>query len=102
MVPTKLEEEYVQKTCSITFWLHHILHFSRLSLQQQADRLADILCLCSLVVMNVSNCLLFIHISGYSYRITVTLDGPSLPNLGFLYVALIGENDNTEEYQLHL
>ncbi|XP_030298608.1 inactive pancreatic lipase-related protein 1 isoform X1 [Sparus aurata] len=38
----------------------------------------------------------------YSYRITVTLDGPSLPNLGFLYVALIGENDNTEEYQLHL
>ncbi|XP_034463795.1 inactive pancreatic lipase-related protein 1-like isoform X1 [Hippoglossus hippoglossus] len=37
----------------------------------------------------------------YSYRVTVTLDGPSWPNPGFMYVALTGNSDSTEEHQLH-
>lgn len=38
----------------------------------------------------------------YSYRVTVTLDGPSWPNLGFMYVALAGKRDTTKEHQLHV
>uniref|UniRef100_A0A8C9ZUL7 Triacylglycerol lipase n=1 Tax=Sander lucioperca TaxID=283035 RepID=A0A8C9ZUL7_SANLU len=37
----------------------------------------------------------------YSYKVKVTLDGPSWPNPGFMYVALVGDNDSTEEYKLH-
>ncbi|GLD70718.1 inactive pancreatic lipase-related protein 1-like isoform X1 [Lates japonicus] len=38
----------------------------------------------------------------YSYRMTVTLDGPSWPNPGFMFVALTGDTDSTKEYQLHV
>ncbi|XP_057704714.1 inactive pancreatic lipase-related protein 1-like [Corythoichthys intestinalis] len=38
----------------------------------------------------------------YSYNVKVTLDGPSWPNPGFMYVALAGESDSTKEYQLHV
>ncbi|KAM7384980.1 hypothetical protein PAMP_001084 [Pampus punctatissimus] len=38
----------------------------------------------------------------YSYRVKVTLDGPSWPNPGFMYVALAGDTESTEEYQLHV
>ncbi|KAE8280206.1 Inactive pancreatic lipase-related protein 1 [Larimichthys crocea] len=38
----------------------------------------------------------------YSYKVTATLDGPSWPNPGFMYVALTGDNDSTKEYQLHV
>ncbi|XP_076599442.1 inactive pancreatic lipase-related protein 1-like [Chaetodon auriga] len=38
----------------------------------------------------------------YSFKIKVTLDGPSWPNPGFMYVALAGENDSTKEYRLHV
>ncbi|XP_058507925.1 inactive pancreatic lipase-related protein 1-like [Solea solea] len=38
----------------------------------------------------------------YSYRITVTLDGPIWPNPGYMYVALTGDNDSAEEIQLHV
>ncbi|XP_059179897.1 inactive pancreatic lipase-related protein 1-like [Centropristis striata] len=38
----------------------------------------------------------------YSYKMILTLDGPSWPNPGFLYVALAGDNQNTKEYQLHV
>ncbi|KAM7408088.1 hypothetical protein PAMA_001983 [Pampus argenteus] len=38
----------------------------------------------------------------YSYRMKVTLDGPSWPNPGFMYVALAGATQSTEEYQLHV
>ncbi|XP_034754986.1 inactive pancreatic lipase-related protein 1-like [Etheostoma cragini] len=37
----------------------------------------------------------------YSYKVKVTLDGPSWPNPGFMYVALAGDNDSTKEYKLH-
>uniref|UniRef100_A0A673BFK1 Lipase domain-containing protein n=1 Tax=Sphaeramia orbicularis TaxID=375764 RepID=A0A673BFK1_9TELE len=33
---------------------------------------------------------------------TLTLDGPSWPNPAFMYVALNGDNDSTDEYQLHV
>ena len=39
---------------------------------------------------------------GYSYRIAVTLDGPILPNLGFMFVALVGKYGSTKEHQLHV
>ncbi|XP_061601273.1 inactive pancreatic lipase-related protein 1-like isoform X2 [Cololabis saira] len=38
----------------------------------------------------------------YSYRVTVTLDGPWLPNAAFLYVALAGRKSTTEEVRLHM
>ncbi|KAK1877452.1 Inactive pancreatic lipase-related protein 1 [Dissostichus eleginoides] len=38
----------------------------------------------------------------YSYRVKVTLDGPSWPNPGFMFVALSGDNDSTKEHQLHV
>ncbi|XP_070697073.1 inactive pancreatic lipase-related protein 1-like [Pempheris klunzingeri] len=38
----------------------------------------------------------------YSYKLILTLDGPSWPNPGFMYVALTGDNDSTKEYQLHV
>ncbi|XP_035519550.1 inactive pancreatic lipase-related protein 1-like [Morone saxatilis] len=38
----------------------------------------------------------------YSYRATVTLDGPRWPNPGFMYVALTRDNDSTKEYQLYV
>ncbi|KAM3606064.1 uncharacterized protein V6R79_010090 [Siganus canaliculatus] len=38
----------------------------------------------------------------YSYKVSVSLDGPSWPNPGFMYVALTGEDDSTKEYQLHV
>lgn len=41
-------------------------------------------------------------ISGYSYRIAVTLDGPMLPNLGFMFVALVGKYGSSREHQLHV
>ncbi|KAM6922585.1 inactive pancreatic lipase-related protein 1-like [Lycodopsis pacificus] len=37
----------------------------------------------------------------YSYRVMVTLDGPSWPNPGFMYVALAGNTDCTQEVKLH-
>ncbi|XP_035461196.2 inactive pancreatic lipase-related protein 1-like isoform X2 [Scophthalmus maximus] len=40
--------------------------------------------------------------SRYSYRVTVSLDGPSWPNPGFMYVALTGRKDTTNEFQLHV
>lgn len=44
----------------------------------------------------------FFPFVGYSYRVVVTLDGPSWPNLGFMYVAFVGDNDSTKEYQLYV
>nr|XP_046258815.1 inactive pancreatic lipase-related protein 1-like isoform X2 [Scatophagus argus] len=38
----------------------------------------------------------------YSYKVVVTLDGPSWTNPGFMYVALAGDLDSTKEYQLHV
>ncbi|XP_071402803.1 inactive pancreatic lipase-related protein 1-like [Centroberyx affinis] len=38
----------------------------------------------------------------YSYRAKVTLDGPSWPNPGYMYVALTGGKVTTEEYTLHV
>ncbi|KAM6916563.1 inactive pancreatic lipase-related protein 1-like [Xenentodon cancila] len=38
----------------------------------------------------------------YSYKVTVTLDGSSWPNLGFMFVALAGKKDTTKEFQLHM
>ncbi|XP_041865645.1 inactive pancreatic lipase-related protein 1-like [Melanotaenia boesemani] len=40
--------------------------------------------------------------SRYSYKVWVTLDGPSWPNLGFMFVALAGKKESTKEFQLHL
>lgn len=39
--------------------------------------------------------------SRYSYKIVVTLDGPSWPTVGFMYVMLTGKG-STDEYQLHV
>lgn len=39
---------------------------------------------------------------GYSYKLTLTLDGPIWPNLGRMFVALAGDNDSTKEYKLHV
>ncbi len=44
----------------------------------------------------------FSLVPGYSYRVTVTLDGPSWPNLGLMYVALAGKKDTTKEHRLHV
>ncbi|XP_039996060.1 inactive pancreatic lipase-related protein 1-like isoform X1 [Xiphias gladius] len=38
----------------------------------------------------------------YSYRVTVTLDGPSWSNLGSMYVALAGNNYITKEFKLYM
>uniref|UniRef100_A0A3Q1H0G0 Triacylglycerol lipase n=1 Tax=Acanthochromis polyacanthus TaxID=80966 RepID=A0A3Q1H0G0_9TELE len=38
----------------------------------------------------------------YSYRVTLTLDGPSWPNPGLLFVALTGGKVTTKEVQIHL
>uniref|UniRef100_A0A673BGC9 Triacylglycerol lipase n=1 Tax=Sphaeramia orbicularis TaxID=375764 RepID=A0A673BGC9_9TELE len=38
----------------------------------------------------------------YTYKLRLTLDGPSWPNPAFMYVALNGDNDSTDEYQLHV
>ncbi|XP_040906020.1 inactive pancreatic lipase-related protein 1-like [Toxotes jaculatrix] len=38
----------------------------------------------------------------YSYKVSVTLEGPSWSNPGFMYVALVGDNDSTKEHQLHV
>uniref|UniRef100_A0A3Q3AZ68 Triacylglycerol lipase n=1 Tax=Kryptolebias marmoratus TaxID=37003 RepID=A0A3Q3AZ68_KRYMA len=38
----------------------------------------------------------------YSYKVTVTLDGPIWPNIGLLFVALAGRKDTTKEFQLHI
>ncbi|KAM3838094.1 inactive pancreatic lipase-related protein 1-like [Diretmus argenteus] len=38
----------------------------------------------------------------YSYRATVTLDGPVWPNPGFMYLALVGGDEVTQEHQLHV
>ncbi len=53
------------------------------------------------MVNNVYTYYFFVFL-GYSYRMKVILDGPSWPNLGFMYVALAGERDSTEEYKLHV
>nr|BAO01446.1 pancreatic lipase [Thunnus orientalis] len=37
----------------------------------------------------------------YSYRVNVTLDGPSWPNPGFMYVALTEGTETTMEYKIH-
>ncbi|XP_037543855.1 inactive pancreatic lipase-related protein 1 [Nematolebias whitei] len=37
----------------------------------------------------------------YSYKVNVMLDGPSWPNLGFMFVALAGKKYTTKEFQLH-
>lgn len=39
--------------------------------------------------------------SRYSYKIAVTLDGPSWSTVGFMHVALTGKG-STDEYQLHV
>ncbi|XP_044070772.1 inactive pancreatic lipase-related protein 1-like [Siniperca chuatsi] len=38
----------------------------------------------------------------YSYRVMLTLDGPRWPNPGSMYVAFVGDNDSTKEYQLYV
>uniref|UniRef100_A0A3B5AIZ5 Triacylglycerol lipase n=1 Tax=Stegastes partitus TaxID=144197 RepID=A0A3B5AIZ5_9TELE len=38
----------------------------------------------------------------YSYKLTLTLDGPFWPNLGYMYVALSGGKDSTKEFRLHM
>ncbi|XP_054456342.1 inactive pancreatic lipase-related protein 1-like [Anoplopoma fimbria] len=38
----------------------------------------------------------------YSYRLMLTLDGPSWSNPGFMYVALAGNTDSTQEHRLHV
>ncbi|CAJ1057652.1 inactive pancreatic lipase-related protein 1-like [Xyrichtys novacula] len=38
----------------------------------------------------------------YSYKALVTIDGPSYPNQAFMYVALAGEDESTQEYRLHV
>ncbi|KAM9847480.1 inactive pancreatic lipase-related protein 1-like [Aulostomus maculatus] len=38
----------------------------------------------------------------YSYYIKLTLDGPSWPNPGFMYVVLAGEIESTKEFKLHV
>ncbi|XP_029306006.1 inactive pancreatic lipase-related protein 1-like [Cottoperca gobio] len=38
----------------------------------------------------------------YSYRVMVTLDGPSWPNPGFMYVALSGNKESTKEHKLYV
>ncbi|XP_029687869.1 inactive pancreatic lipase-related protein 1-like [Takifugu rubripes] len=38
----------------------------------------------------------------YSYRVSVTLAGPILPNVGFMFVALVGKYGSTKEHQLHV
>ncbi|XP_047458179.1 inactive pancreatic lipase-related protein 1-like [Mugil cephalus] len=38
----------------------------------------------------------------YSYKVALTLDGPSWPNLGIMYVALAGAKHSTKEFQIHL
>ncbi|XP_056251772.1 inactive pancreatic lipase-related protein 1-like [Seriola aureovittata] len=38
----------------------------------------------------------------YSYRVTVTLDGPRWPNPGLMFVALAGHSDCTKEYKLYV
>uniref|UniRef100_A0A672HZ78 Triacylglycerol lipase n=1 Tax=Salarias fasciatus TaxID=181472 RepID=A0A672HZ78_SALFA len=40
--------------------------------------------------------------SRYSFRVSLTLDGPSWPNPGFMYVALAGQYGTTQEHQLHV
>ncbi|XP_037639318.1 inactive pancreatic lipase-related protein 1-like [Sebastes umbrosus] len=37
----------------------------------------------------------------YSYRVTITLDGPSWSTQGFIYVALAGKKVSTKEHRLH-
>ncbi|XP_045927331.1 inactive pancreatic lipase-related protein 1-like, partial [Micropterus dolomieu] len=39
--------------------------------------------------------------SRYSYKVTVTLNGPSWPNPGFMYVAFVGDKDSTKEYKIY-
>ncbi|XP_053189006.1 inactive pancreatic lipase-related protein 1-like [Scomber japonicus] len=38
----------------------------------------------------------------YTYRVKVTLDGPSWPNPGYIYVTLVGDTETTMEYQVHM
>ena len=38
----------------------------------------------------------------YSYKITLTLDGPRWPNLGYMYVALAGDRESTKEFRLYV
>ncbi|XP_061819855.1 inactive pancreatic lipase-related protein 1-like [Nerophis lumbriciformis] len=38
----------------------------------------------------------------YSYSVKVTLDGPSWSNPGFMYVSLVGDEDCTKDFQLHV
>ncbi|XP_034537871.1 inactive pancreatic lipase-related protein 1-like [Notolabrus celidotus] len=38
----------------------------------------------------------------YSYKMLVTIAGPSYPNQAFMYVALAGEDESTKEYRLHV
>lgn len=38
----------------------------------------------------------------YSFHLRLTLDGPLWPNPGFMFVALVGDVDRTEEHQLHV
>ncbi|XP_053731362.1 inactive pancreatic lipase-related protein 1-like [Synchiropus splendidus] len=40
--------------------------------------------------------------SRYSYKVKVTLDGPSWPNPGYMYVALADGEEVTKEFQLHV
>ncbi|XP_008320702.1 inactive pancreatic lipase-related protein 1-like [Cynoglossus semilaevis] len=38
----------------------------------------------------------------YSYKMKLTLAGPSWPNPGYMYVSLTGNSESTQEYQLHV
>ncbi|CAK6978419.1 inactive pancreatic lipase-related protein 1-like, partial [Scomber scombrus] len=38
----------------------------------------------------------------YTYRVKVTLDGPSWPNPGRIYVTLAGNTETTMEYRVHM
>lgn len=44
----------------------------------------------------------FFSFPAYSYKVTLTLDGPSWPNPGFMYVSLTGDADSTKDYQLYM
>lgn len=57
--------------------------------------------LCRSYGANVTVYYLF-SLIGYSYKVILTLDGPSWPTPGFMYVALTGDNDSTKEHQLYV
>ncbi|XP_068584190.1 inactive pancreatic lipase-related protein 1-like [Cebidichthys violaceus] len=60
------------------------------------------------VINGISETKYFLNTGGsepfgrYSYKVTVTLDGPGWPNPGFMYVALAGDTECTQEFKLHV